>query len=193
MAMPKGSTPWNKGKRYVGWMKKNIRSGIKSRLMKKIGMKFGRLRILSLAGRTSSGRAVWLCQCECGKTKKVVNGNLMTGAVRSCGCLIGESNISHGACRGGKITSEWITWKNLRNRCLNPKDKDFKNYGGRGIKVCERWASSFANFIADVGERTSPQHTLDRINNDGNYEPGNVRWATKSEQRKNQRKKLSTK
>jgi hypothetical protein len=86
------------------------------------------------------------------------------------------------------LTPEYYAWAASIRRCHNPRNPYYRNYGGRGIQVCDRWRKSFANFLSDVGVRPSPELTLDRVNNDGNYEPGNVRWATRSEQNSNQRR-----
>jgi hypothetical protein len=117
---------------------------------------------------------------------------LTSGNTRSCGCLkrdlIGSRRKTHGATAGGKRTPEHQAWKGMIKRCGNPAAKDYAFYGGRGVRVCERWRLSFAAFLADVGDRPSANHTLDRFpNNNGNYEPGNVRWATRVEQMRNTR------
>jgi hypothetical protein len=96
--------------------------------------------------------------------------------------------VKHGAARRGRQTPEYVAWMAMKARCANPRTRDYELYGGRGVRVCDRWLESFESFLADVGRRPSPKHSLDRHpNKDGNYEPGNVRWATMSEQNRNKR------
>jgi hypothetical protein len=153
------------------------------------GQTFGRL--IALKRLSNYSKSVWLCRCECGRTKKVALRHLSAGKIKSCGCLQqelyanGRANFRHGHWKNSKPTPEHNTWVRMRQRCYNENHDNYRYYGGRGITVCERWQSSFENFFADMGPRPSPAHSIDRINNDGNYEPGNCRWATRSEQMKN--------
>jgi hypothetical protein len=127
-------------------------------------------------------RVLWSCNCDCGTKGKIVSGaDLRYGGVRSCGCLYRFHG--HAAGNGSR---EYRIWTDMLQRCKNPKMKSFRYYGERGISVCERW-NVFANFISDMG-LCPPNYSLDRIDNDGNYEPGNCRWATLETQRKNRRK-----
>jgi hypothetical protein len=148
------------------------------------GQRFGRLVAIQPAGRTAEGLALWQCQCDCNNTCIVRGGSLGNGHSRSCGCLKKETR--HGHARRGKHHPIYEIWRAMRDRCNNPNHPDFKNYGGRGIKVCDRW-NNFATFLADVGERPHSKLVLDRIDNNGNYEPGNVRWTTYSESNKKKR------
>ena len=145
------------------------------------GQKFGRLTVEAYSGIDKKHQALWQCRCECGNAKVVRASGLKSGRTKSCGCLIGKANITHG-CFG---TPEYGIWSGMMSRCTNPKHTYYSRYGGRGIKVCERW-NSFVHFLEDMGLRPSPEHTIDRYpNGDGNYEPGNVRWATMAEQNRN--------
>lgn len=149
------------------------------------GQRFGRLIAVSRSGTRSP--AHWLCKCDCG-AEKVINGAwLRDGTCRSCGCYRSERMVKMNTVHGMKGTSEYAAWSAMVERCHNSKHAAWKNYGGRGIKVCEDWRASFENFYRDVGKKTTRDHTLDRINNDGNYEPSNVRWATYKEQALNRK------
>lgn len=155
------------------------------------GKKFGRLTVLYRTKNNKGHKAQWICQCDCGNTKlsKVVSSVLVSGGTKSCGCLMKEINSKkapHGYTRNSNLKKRgYNTWTGMNNRCTNKNDSRYIRYGGRGITVCERWKKSFNNFMQDVGPRPSLKHSLDRINNNGNYEPGNVRWATAEEQRNN--------
>lgn len=146
------------------------------------GQRFGRLTAIKYAKR---GR--WLCKCECGNQKLVRTEGLRRGTSRSCGCLANELLSKRTRTHGRSKTPMWHVWLSMRQRCENPKHQAYENYGGRGIKVCDRWSSSFENFVEDMGERPSDKHSIDRINNDGNYEPGNCRWVERIEQEHNKR------
>jgi hypothetical protein len=152
-----------------------------------IGSRFGRWIVEASDTPSSTGERRWNCRCACGNTGTVAASNLRRGISRSCGCLMREAVGARNRKHGGRGTREYNAWQAMIQRCGNANHVAFKNYGGRGIVVCNQWISSFEAFIAHVGARPSALHSLDRIDNDRGYEPGNVRWATSSEQAKNRR------
>lgn len=150
------------------------------------GKRYGRLTAIAATDKRSGTHIVWKCICDCGKTVDVSGDCLNRGATRSCGCLNAESRKTHGM-RG---VAEYSIWIAMRQRCNNPKNKSYFYYGGRGISVCDRWncaETGLPNFMEDMGPRPSKRHSIDRINNDGDYEPINCHWATLEQQRSNQR------
>lgn len=153
------------------------------------GRVFGRLTVVEKAGRYRT-RWKWLCRCQCGEAVIATGDNLRRGHTQSCGCLMRErlaaATTTHGE---GHKTPEWSSWSAMVNRCERPSHEQFADYGGRGIAVCARWRGSYADFLADMGRKPTPQHSLDRIDNDRGYEPGNCRWATRSQQNSNRRRK----
>lgn len=132
----------------------------------------------------------WKCQCECGSLHTVSGGDLRRARSLQCSrCARIKSSTFHGMAKKGKIAPEYNSWSQMKSRCMNANDKRYRDYGGRGIKICERWISSFESFLLDVGKKPSPIHSIDRIDNDGNYCPENVKWSTPKEQANNRKMK----
>ena len=158
------------------------------------GMKSGRLTVIKRTADhvspCSHKETRWDCICECGATTNIVSSRIITGRTKSCGCFqidrVRESNTKHGHKSGGVETSEYRAWVSMKDRCSNPNNPAFKNYGERGIVVCESWVNSFNNFISDMGHKPYGM-TLERINNNDGYSHGNCKWATYYEQGKNKR------
>ncbi len=136
----------------------------------------------------------YLCQCQCGTIRPVSGNSLRMNQSKSCGCMRKEtlqknpSRLRHGEARMNNRSKEWRSWNAMIRRCTYPSMERFPIYGGRGITICNQWRNSFETFLKDMGRAPSNKHSLDRIDNNGNYEPDNCRWATNSEQIKNSRK-----
>lgn len=162
------------------------------------GNRYVRLTAVSFSDRIN-GRNHWLFACDCGNQRILSENSVKRGLTKSCGCLRAEKAKQNGSLSSGPVPThgkskipEYFVWKSMRQRCGNPKSTDYTEYGGRGITVCERW-SDFQNFIKDMGNRPSAKHSIDRIDNSGNYEPANCRWVTNEIQATNRRKRRPNK
>lgn len=158
----------------------------KTRLKDLSGKVFGRLTVIKFIG-VQERVARWECLCQCGIVKSYRSASLISGHTASCGCLGMERRSGASKTHGKRNTTEYQSWCNMRRRCYDEQNQKYHRYGGRGIIVCERWLgkNGFSNFYKDMGERPTKNHTLERRNNDGNYEPTNCGWDTKKVQANN--------
>lgn len=148
-----------------------------------IGEKFGRLVVIkSIRGPIGP---LWECECACGGSATLSTNRLRSGNTSSCGCLRADRRIEVQTTHGKTGTPEYRIWSSMKARCLNKNRNSYPRYGGRGIKVCQRWLNSFENFFADMGPRPTPKHSIDRKRNSHGYSPSNCRWATSKEQNLN--------
>jgi hypothetical protein len=160
------------------------------------GRVFGRLTVVGYEGVRRHGKRpyhYWICRCSCSPSVDfpAKGESLRGGNTKSCGCLKEETKCAMATLRrkhGRSGSKEFHTWGQMIQRCRNPRHPRYSDWGGRGIAVCPRWRESFAAFLEDMGEAPTPKHTIDRIDNDRGYEPGNCRWATTAEQNRNSRK-----
>lgn len=151
------------------------------------GQKFGRLLVLFKTEKKRAGSRWWMCRCDCGKEIPVEGKKLKSGHTKSCGCyhneVIRKASITHGMSAGRP--PEYAAWVNMKQRCVTNRESDAGRYKERGIRVCDRWIDSFENFISDMGSRPGPGYSIERLNNNGIYEPGNCIWATAKTQARN--------
>lgn len=169
--------------------RKPIKVGRPTRSPIKPGARFGQLTVTAFAGVHATRGSAWRVKCSCGVRKVVLGANLR-GGTRSCGCLVAKTNSRIHRKHGASHTDVYYIWQGLIRRCTDPKAATYRYYGGRGIRVCESWRHSFSSFLDHIGERPSASHSVDRKDVNGHYEPGNVRWATDSEQRENRRSNI---
>jgi hypothetical protein len=151
-----------------------------------VGQVFGRLTALECLGGDARGHFSYRFRCDCGNETVARLSHVKSGQIRGCGCLIGR-DTKHGHWTGNEPSAEWLAWHTAKNRCTNPNNQAWADYGGRGIRMCDHWLEDFGAFIADMGLKPSPKHTLDRVKNDQGYEPGNCAWRSWTEQNRNKR------
>jgi len=154
------------------------------------GLRYGRLEVIRRAPNNKQNKVMWLCKCDCGRTKEIIGSRLYTGKTNSCGCLTVEKTIQRSTKHGMSHSRLDIIYQNMVSRCTNPRNKDFKYYGARGIKICDEWLNDRTTFYTWANANGYKNNlTIDRINNDKGYEPSNCRWVDMKTQAHNRRAK----
>lgn len=153
------------------------------------GLRFNRLTAQYRVPSAHRG-TYWQCECDCGRLTVVNAGQLKNGKTKSCGCWRVETSGDKARVHGGRHTAEYATWGRIKERCYNPNNPRYKDYGGRGITICSEWKDDYVRFLADMGPRPSPEHSIDRRDNDLGYSKANCYWATHQEQNSNTRRNV---
>jgi len=166
-------------------------------LLNMVGQRYVRLAVKAFSHLDDNGNSYWLCRCNCGTEKIIQRSNLLVGNAKSCGCLGREIHSKLHKVHGMSHTPEHKAWGSMIERCYDVNNPRYKDYGGRGITICKKWLEpqgiGFMNFYEDIGPKPSKRHSLDRKDNEGNYEPGNVKWSTPKQQARNTRMSTQTK
>jgi len=164
--------------------------GIKSNPVDaRVGEKHFRWTVLSVTAGTKHSKRKAICRCECGTIKELMLPSVTSGATKSCGCLASEVTSARSTKHGMHGTPEHNSWMGMKQRCNDPRAHNYAWYGALGVRVCDRWMNSFSDFLADMGQKPSPEHSIDRTDPFGDYVPDNCKWATKKEQANNTRRK----